>query len=103
MEILGHFHGLTSFSAEVFSRLAEDIGNHPVVVDGKIKGAIGIPIADVGCRRQFIVEGNAHVDVVAVLGEEDFLEIRFGEVLAVDDLCSSGSMIYSPSLHLLSK
>ena len=85
MEIFGHFHRLTGFSAEVFPRLAEDIGNHPVVVDGKIKGTVGISVADVCCRRQFIVESNAHIDVVAVLGEDDLLEIRLGQVLAVDD------------------
>ena len=78
MEIFGHFHRFSGFSAEVFSRLAEDIGNYPVVLDSKIKGTVGIPAGDVGCRWEFIVEGNAYINTTMALGDENLLEIRIG-------------------------
>ena len=47
VEIFGNFCRISGFAAVIFSGLGKDIGDGTVVIEGKIKGAVGVSAADV--------------------------------------------------------
>src|SRR5664279_1485809 len=85
VEIFGHFRRLGRFSGEKFPGMAEDLGYHAVVIDGKIKGSGRVQFTDIACSRHFVSEGDAYVDIVAILRKKDLLDFRLSQFFALSN------------------
>src|SRR6266702_8476820 len=68
-----HIDGLAVLSAKIGAALGKDLCGHMIVVDRKIKGAVGIAAAHVVGGGKFLAKGDAHFDAVMVMGEQDLL------------------------------
>lgn len=85
VEVACDLGGLGGLSAVILAGLKEDIDYRPVVEDGEVAGADGIPAADVAGGGELVAEDDPDIDVVPIMDEEDLLHLWVSQVFPGGD------------------